>query len=307
MTPASLRQIILDKIPEEAVIPRHTDREHLYEVVPCGNKIFKSVTTRLQVLKDESLTNYKMNRAIDYIFANYRKINDQTVMEILDLASKQSGEILEDAGDIGRRIHEYREAYFDEWIKTGKRPESALAFVPEVEVDPRATSGMRGLEKFVLERDYIPVMTELKVWDEKFEVAGTLDDIGLIRKTIRPGKEGCAHEIIPGVDGKYRCVVCDLKYTYELCLLDLKTSNQFKDHYFFQVALYYMMFCKLSGLKPKRCFILKVSKEDGSYKIEELRQLSKLVKYAQHMLRTNDGLDFIRKVRKDNQRNVLVI
>jgi len=315
MNPASIREIIEQKIPDGAVIPRHTDREHLYEIVPAGGKIYKSVTTRLQVLKDESLLNYKMNRALDYIFAHYSKFTDANIMEHIDNASKVSGGILNDAGDIGRRIHEYREAYFEAWIHEGKRPNSALAFIPAVEVDPRATSGMRALEKFVDENDYIPVAVEKKVysmpergkngWNP--EVAGTLDDIGLMRKSIRSGDPACLHETMADAKGIYRCLKCELKYTYELVLMDLKTSNQFKDHYFFQVAMYYWMFVRLTGLKPKRCFILKVSKEDGSYKIEELFQIAKLVRYAKHMLRTNEALDFIRSVRKDNQKNVLVI
>lgn len=308
MTPASLRQLILEKIPEGSVIPRHTDRKHLYEIVPEGGAIYESVTTRLQVVKDESLINYKMNRALDYVFANYQKFTDANVMEHIDIASKQSGIILEDAGDIGTAIHSYREAYFAEWIKHWKRPESALAFIPQYQTDIRATSGMRALEKFVVENDYIPLVCEIRVWDREYKVAGTLDDVGLMRKTLRPGNPECAHaEILIDEKLEGRCLHCDLKYRYELVLCDLKTSNQFKDHYFFQVSLYYMMFCRLTGLKPKRCFILKVSKEDGSYKIEELFNIGKLVRYAKSMLRTNDGLDFIRSVRKDNQKNVLVI
>lgn len=275
MNPASLRKLIFAKIPEGSVIPRHTDKEHLYEIVPCGGKIFKSVTTRLQILKDESLITYKMNRALDYIFANYPKFTDENIMEHLDVASKQSGFILEDAGDIGTAIHNYREAYFGDWIKNKKRPESVLSYIPEYQTDIRATSGMRALEKFVTENNYAPVACELKVWDEKFEVAGTLDDVGVMNG--------------------------------EMVLMDLKTSNQFKNHYFFQVALYYMMFRKLTELKPKRCFILKVSKDDGTYKIEELYNISKLVRYAKSMLRTNEGLDFIRTVRKDNQKKVMAI
>ena len=306
MNAQAYREIIRSKIPEGTVIPRHTDWQHLYEVVPVG-RIFKSVTTRLQVLKDESLINYKMNRALDYIFANYSQFNDANIMEHIDIASKQSGIILEDAGDIGTAIHGYREDYFNKWIEIGARPKNALDFVPPEQEDVRATSAMRGLQNFCIDKDYIPVITEQLVYDVEHEVAGTLDDVGLMRVVKREGDPGCKHEIIVDPKFAHRCLLCDRKYVYELVLMDLKTSNQFKDHYFFQVALYYMMFVKLTGLKPKRCFILKVSKEDGSYKIEELYQIGTLVRYAKAMLRTNQGLDFIRSVRKDNQRDVLKI
>ncbi len=307
MTPASIRQFILEKIPEGSVIPRHTEKEHLYEVIPAGRQIFKSVTTRLQVVKDESLINYKMNRALEYVFANFDKMTNDNIMEHLENASQVSGGILKDAGDIGTAIHSYREAYFEEWIKNWKRPESALAFIPPWQVDPRAKSGMRALEKFVVEEDYIPLVCEMMVWDVQFRVAGTLDDVGLLRKVLRPGTFGCQHELIMDEKLVSRCLHCDRKTRYELVLVDLKTSNQFKDHYFFQVALYFMMFCRLTGLRPKRCLILKVSKEDGSYKIEELFKIGKLVGFGKSMLRTNDGLDFIKSVRKDNQKKVLVI
>ena len=305
-TPASYRKLILEKIPEGSIVPRHTKDGHFYEVVPAG-KVFTSVTTKLQVLKDESLTNYKMNRALDYVFANYKKISDETVMEILSVAKEQSGIILRDAGDIGTAIHQYRENYFNDWIKGGIRPADARTYIPEFQTDPRAISGMRALEKFVKEKGYTPIVSEQLVYDTKFEVAGTLDDVGLMRKEIRPPSPGCECQVMTDWKGITRCFKCDWKYKEELVLMDLKTSNQFKDHYFFQVAMYFMMFIQLTGLKPKRCFILKVSKEDGTYKIEELKQFGKLVRYAKNMLKVNEALDFIRSVRKDNQRVVISI
>lgn len=307
MSPQYYRQIILEKIPEDAVIPRHTEDGHFYEVVPADRKVFKSVTTKLQVLKDESLMGYKMNRALDYVFANYSKFTDANIMEHLENASKVSGGILQDASDIGRSVHEIRQNYFADWIKTGQKPANILSYIPEWQVDIRVKSGLRALEKFITEKDYIPVVCEKLVYDIRYEVAGTLDDIGLMRVMKREGKLDCEHEMF--VDQKFihRCLKCSLKYKYELIMLDLKTSNQFKDHYFFQVSLYYMMFKKLTGLKPKRCLILKVSKEDGSYKLEELRNIPKLVRYAVNMLKTNEALDFIRSIRKDNMKKVITI
>ena len=86
--------------------------------------------------------------------------------------------------------------------------------------------------------------------------------------------------------------------------MDIKTSNQFKDHYFFQVALYYTMFYKLTGLRPKRAFILKLSKENGTYKLEDLKRPSTLSSYARSMIRTDTGIKYIRSLRKDNQKSV---
>jgi hypothetical protein len=306
MDPKYYRQIILDKIPEGSVQTRHTDEGHYYEIVPVG-KTFRSVTGKLQILKDESLINYKANRALDYIFANYKSFTDENIMQHIDEASKVSGGILKDASTTGTSIHDCRQDYFNDWIKNDKKPDDILKYIPEWQVDVRVVSGLRALDKFITEKDYIPIVCEQYVYDDKFEVAGTLDDVGLMRVPKREGSPECQHEMFVDKKFVHRCLKCELKYRYELVLLDLKSSNQFKDHYFFQVSMYHMMFKKLTGLKPKRCLILKVSKEDGTYKIEELRNIGKLTRYAINMLKTNEALDFIRSIRKDNQKKVVSI
>jgi asparagine synthetase B (glutamine-hydrolysing) len=144
--------------------------------------------------------------------------------------------------------------------------------------------------------------------------------LGLIREVLDEGVGFCGqvgpdgtmqpdHDYIVGKNGKHTCVACGRQYRYQFVLLDLKTSNQFKDHYFFQVAMYWWMFWKIIGIdhKPEKCLILKVSKEDGRYKIEDLKMPARLAGYAKHMLRTKEGMEFIRELRKDNQRNVVKI
>ncbi len=78
------RDEIIEKInsvlPEGKVIPRHTAQGHFYEVldeVYIGDPrdtiygpVYPSVTGKLQVLKDEGLINYKMNRAVEF-FGNF--------------------------------------------------------------------------------------------------------------------------------------------------------------------------------------------------------------------------------------------
>jgi hypothetical protein len=343
-----IRARIQEVIPKGYVIPRHDKNGHFYEidlashdmwrlrfyedgytlpkkefeggmmsgVLPC-NPVYPSVTGKLQVLKDDGLINYKMNRALEYVFGHFKDFRDDNIMEHLDLAARVSVDILSDAGDIGTRCHNYREAIFNKWIETGERPKDFLSFIPAEDVDVRAISAIRALDKFCTEMDYIPVVCELLVYSHKLKAAGTLDDLGLIRKVIRKSKdENCqySHDMNLGVNGmivnpkngKHTCMGCDYQYRYEFCLMDFKTSNQFKDHYFYQVALYYEMFVKLMGLawKPERCFILKVSKEDGTYKIEDLKKPSKLAEYARSIIKTNEGVEFIKSLRKDNQRVV---
>lgn len=326
--------------PPGKVIPRHRDKGHFYEIRegdsinqpefnPDGSwnvvgVVYPSVTGKIQVLKDEGLINYKMNRAIDY-FKNFLfgLINLPSMEEIdmaCERASRVSQDILEDAGDIGTRIHNLREVIFKHWIKTGVRPTDFLSFIPAEEQDIRVTSALRALQKFCEERDYIPVAVELLVYSHKLGVAGTLDDLGLMRHVLNEGRGDCDHigtdhigdmeyptsQIMEDNKGRHTCLNCGYQYRYEFVLMDLKTSNQFKDHYFFQVALYWWKLWQLLGVawKPERCFILKVSKEDGRYQIEDLKQPSKLAEYCRAMIKTNEGVSFIKSLRKDNQKVV---
>ena len=315
-----IRSIINTRLPEGKVVPRHSEKGHFYEVkdfvgAETTGPIYSSVTGKLQILKDEGLINYKMNRSLDYIFAHFKEFTDANIMEHIDVASRVSQDILMDAGDIGTRIHDLREKIFKEWIRTGERPLDFVAFIPPEEEDIRTISAIRALERFCKERDYIPVVSELYVYNHKYEIAGALDDIGFIRRVVKEGlNPECDHKVSTlnaGLEsnfmehnGKYTCIQCGLQYVYELCLLDVKTSNQLKDHYFFQVAMYGWMFSDITKLKPKRHFILKLSKEDGTYKIEDLKKPTKLATYAKHMLKTNEGIHFIKTLRKDNQKVV---
>jgi hypothetical protein len=319
-------------LPERLVVPRHSDKGHFYEIDLAKereafqyrkmtdsekkrqlsiiiNPTYPSVTGKLQILKDESLINYKMNRAIEYVFANWKSFSDESVMEHLDKASRVSSDILTDAGDIGTEVHEARERYFRDWIKDDKRPEAdILTYIPPEKEDIRAISALRALVKFVNDYGYEPIASELLVYDHQLRVAGTLDDIGLIWSEIRPGAKDCIHDwMIDNDAGIKRCLKCDAKYKRQLVLMDLKTSNQFKDHYFFQVALYYWMFKQLTGVVPERCFIIKLSKEDGNYKVEDLYRHSTLASYARSMVRTHSGIEFIKELRRNNQKTVLKI
>lgn len=275
---AELRARILEALPEGTVVPRHTEKAHFYEVPRIG-KVFPSVTGKLQALKDEGLINYKMNRALDYVSVHRDEMIDPSrAMEVLDEASKESDKILKDAGDIGTIIHAAREEYFAEWIRTGERPQGDLKrFIPPHVTDRRAISGLRAVERFAIECEYQPIASELYVYDEAWQTAGSLDDVGLM------GREET------------------------FVLLDLKSSNRFKDHYFFQVTMYWHMFRMLTGITPERALILKSSKEDGTYKLEELRDLPKLVEYADSLIKLNEGLAFVEEMRKDNQKKVVKV
>lgn len=307
-----IREKIRRVLPEGRVVPRHNERGHFYEVIDgkfLTPPIYPSVTGKLQIIKDEGLINYKMNKVLEYMFAHWKEFNENNIMQHIEAAERVPADILADAGDVGTTVHDTREKIFDQWIETGERPQDFLAFIPEGVEDVRVVSALRALQKFCEEKDYIPVHCELLVYSHKLKVAGTLDDLGLMKKYKRRPEVDCeclkSNEVVDK-NGWHRCVRCDAKYKYEFVLMDLKTSNAFKDHYFFQVCLYWWMLGELLGKEwlPERCFILKVSKEDGSYKIEDLKMPAKLAQYARYMLKTNEGVDFIKSLRRDNQRNV---
>ena len=95
-----------------------------------------------------------------------------------------------------------------------------------------------------------------------------------------------------------RCSRCNYKAKKTLALIDLKSSNQMKEHYFLQVAMYYEMFRKLTGIKIDRFHILKVSKTDGTYFLQEIRDMGMVIECAKHELKLSDGMDKIREMMK---------
>jgi hypothetical protein len=325
---AALRSTILSALPPGLVVSEHTEREHFYRINithkglatdPSADPLYPSVTGKLQILKDEGLTNFKMNRALEYIFANYPKFTDANIMEHIAAAERMPADIFEDAGDVGTRIHDIREAIFKKWIETGIRPVDFSSFIPEGDPDIRVGSAVAALQKFCEEKRYIPIATELKVYSHKYKVAGTLDDLGLMAEQIREGTKECDHKsdglygtretvIIPHeTKNTDACMRCGAKWKWLFVLMDVKTSNRFKDSYFIQVAMYFDMLRKLTGLKPERCFILKLSKEDRTYKVEDLKEPVKIARHIKDIIRINEGLEFIKLLRKDNQRKVLTI
>jgi hypothetical protein len=294
-----IQERIAQRLPEGKVVAMHDASGHWYGVRLVGAKEdpteafleekyvvevdgiryakYPSVTGKLQILKDESLINYKKNQIIQFTYAHWKSFTDENIMEMMGKADRVPEDILADAGDIGTQIHDTRQDIFDHWIKTGDRPADFLSFIKPGEIDIRLKSAIRALQKFCEEKNYTPIACELFVYSHKMHVAGTLDDIGMM----------------PDEQGKMLFV-----------LMDLKSSNQFKNHYWFQVAMYWEMLSQIIGIRPQRSFILKISKENGCYTIEELRNILKLCTYAHAMIKTNEAVDYIKSYRKDNQKNV---
>ena len=306
VTPELLRAIIAEKLPEGTVVTAHDKTGHWYSVPHLG-ETFPSVTGKLQILKDPSLKHYAVNENNKYIFAHFKEFTDSNIMDQLDIASRKAEDNRDSAGDFGTEIHDIRECYFKDWIRDNKRPEKRLEdYIPfEMSSDPRAISCIRALKRFLLETLYVPVRCELLLYDAKLEIGGTLDDVGLMHTIKRKGSDICDHDYIVGIKA-INCWKCPHKLSLNpiYVLLDLKTSNQFKDHYWYQVTIYLWCLINLTGITPKKSFILKTGKLDGMYKLEEIKQHKKIMAYAKNFLRAVEGLDLIRELRKDNQKKV---
>ena len=299
MNADELKKMISEKIPEGLVVPRHDERGHWYHVPSLG-KTFPSMTGKLQILKDPSLKNYAVNENNKYIFEHFPEITEANLMDHLDKA-KSAAEVKRDtAGDFGTEMHDIRQRYFQDWISEGKRPTKTLfEYIPEVmSNDPRAISCVRALDRFLLETLYVPIGCEILLYSDRYEVGGTLDDVGLMHRVLRRGYSNCNHDYIFGTRN-INCYLCPHKLSAnpKFILLDLKTSNQFKDHYWLQVLGYYMMFSTLTGIHPKELFILKLSKDDGTYKLEKIKRHIVLTKYVTSFFRTCVGLDVIKSLR----------
>jgi hypothetical protein len=277
------RKVIDLALPPGAVVPRHTERGHFYQVPSSG--VYPSVTGKLGHVKDESIQNFAMNTALQYVSDNMHtvikdgKIDMMGAIDMLADAAKAPTGLLHAAGDIGTAIHDRREEYFQAWIDSDKLERPVIRDFLHDGDDSRLVSCILGFDKFLTENTYIPIRCEVMVYSDEHKVAGMLDDIGLM---MYKGK-------------------------WVLTLMDLKTSNQMKAHYWLQVAMYNMMFSELTGLIPDRNIILKVNKDYPDYKVEELQGIDKLVEGAKSVLKTAETMEFIKGARKDIGKTVIKI
>lgn len=244
--------------------PDHDEEGHFYTY---QGKRYPSVTGRLKILKDASLGNWKMNRALDYIFQHFPEITNENLMEHLELAKLLPQMEFETAGSIGTAVHDWRERWMYDLINNGFDRSTVPAYDPLA--DPQVVSGCRAFQKFMAETDYVPIACELNLADEKLETGGSADDIGIMN-----GKVG---------------------------FMDVKTSNiGDKDSYFYQVALYVYMFEKLYGIRTYWHKILHLSKTDGTYKLIDIPDIRKRIKEAKHIIAVDKMLQEL-KVEKKKQ------
>lgn len=320
----TIKNAIKVALPDNCIVPAHTNKEHFYKITDTfvsdilkkDYVVYPSVTGKLQSIKDPSISNFKMNRAVEYIFQNYRSFTDDNIIDHLDKAKQAPVDMFEEAGFIGTDIHDVRESYVNDFIENGKRPDSKTLekFIPPEKVDPRIKSGLAAFDRFVQDFDYVPVHCELLVYSHKWKTAGTLDDLGVMKWPI--GKVNPQEWYGIGWDEEVqydekRNVGIGLssgrKFKLQFVLADQKTSNQIKAQYYFQVATYWRMFVDLVGIKPDLTLIVKLDKNDRTYKLQEVSKISRLAVYVNSIIAMGKGLDIIKDLQKDNLKNVIEI
>jgi len=268
----------------------HTKDGHFYV---SGEEKYHSVTYFTSFIKDPSLSNWRMNRALDYVMDSFMKFGPYTIADVdmekivLDAKSAPEGQFLI-AGDIGTQTHAWRQFWFSAWIRENwmQLPDKQIDSwsLPE-NADPEVISGCRAIKSFLKETGYIPVACELALVDDELKVGGTIDDIGVFPNTY---KDFIATENNDPLAGGYR--LRDKPY---FGFVDLKTSNQGKKpSYAFQVRGFYQrMIRKTFGVKPKKTYILHTSKEDGTYKLIDLTDMKFLEKDAKYLVNLSRSWD----------------
>jgi hypothetical protein len=268
MTPArlqSLRNKILERAPQDRLqlIPGDS---HVY-LDPQTGAHFVSVTTRLHVLDNPEFRNWRLNRGLEYIYEHAHEITPENKNDIFRQAREYPETLFKEAGDRGGSVHDYIDRYFQAWITTGQRP-NILDLCRE-DQDYATWSALRSAETWCIQTGFTPLVSELRVWSEKYQVAGTIDAIGVIdNKTV---------------------------------LCDWKTSTQLRTCYHLQVGAYWGMFKELCRITPVRSIIVKLDKEHGIPKVEEVVDLPKRYRSFRDVCRIYDSINEINQLRKSKK------
>jgi len=296
------------------VLTAHTDKGHFY-VSPESEELYHSVTYFTSFIKDPSLQNWKMNRALDYILKERAYLDaggdfktDEALSKVLAQAKLAPEGEFKGAGDIGTQTHNWRQVWFQEWIESGvitKTDEEIESYPLPQGVDPEVISGCRAIKRFLKETGAIPIACELSMVDDELKVGGMIDDLFVfpnkVKEYLDPGDRG-DWDTIRGPqqwqEGGYK-----IKYHPTLVFVDLKTSNQGKKPaYAYQVRGFYQrMIWKTYHVKPKKTYILHTSKADGTYKLIDLTDMKFLEKDAQDLVRLSRSWDKVTESFKPKQ------
>lgn len=301
----NIRNILKEKIPAGSIAAEHTATEHKYRINTIDKKpIFDSVTTKTGILNKAYLKPWAVKLAVNHIRDNMQQLLDPNTREgVLYDASQQSQDVLEDAGEVGHKVHGALELYINEWIIKGIRPLRIEPYIPQNETDARVICAIKSAEKFFNENHIIPIHSEMLVASQTMQVAGTMDFLCYIGTVMIKGGGICTHDFRPTeATLTYECAVCGETIMYRLGIIDWKTSNSI-DHseYALQVACYKGCVEESTGLGIEKLWIIRLDKKSSKYEkgvvlnpddsLAVYRDLSKVYNGIQDRLLVIEGKD----------------
>ena len=269
-TVLNLRKKIRDRIPQDYLQLKPNVPGHIY-ISPATGAEFLSVTTKLHIISNPIFQNWRMNRALEFIFDNHEEINKDNLTDWIKKAKEYPEQQFKAAGAFGTLTHSYIHLYFTQWMLDNRQPASILQFIDgtrgQREQDFRVWSALRSLEAWINKNTYIPLASEIIVWSERYHVAGTMDNVG-IDKT---GKVGFP---------------------------DWKTSNNFSDNYHCQLGAYYGAFYERTKIRGEWGKIVKLDKERAMPEeeiVDNLRSCFKTYMLASKLYDEIQNIRFLRK------------
>lgn len=265
-----IRKTIAERIPSDLVVPEHDEYGHKYRHLPT-NQVFSSVTTKTGILDNDRLKRWAARLTVEYIDRNWELINscDKEKREAhFKAAILNHEDTLKDAGDIGTQGHGVVERYLNRWIETGERPDDIRRFI--LGQDARLWAIARSAERFCIDFDVIPIVSELMVCSIKHKYAGTMDSLMLVKKGDK----------------------------YIFAIVDWKTSNSIdKPEYAMQVAAYWQALYEMTGLRPSELIIVQLDKEKMKYTCARIIDRPKSFRAFKHVCQVydyiNDGVSKI--------------
>lgn len=239
---AKLRKILDQAMPKGSIVAEHTDTSHHYRVhLFEGSPLLDSVTSKTAILGKGYLKDWGIRLAIKHIRDNIPSLSDDNLREgILFDAGQKSQEVLDDAGEVGGRVHNIIEEYINDWINFQAKPSLDItSYIKYTEKDVRVLSCIKGVERFFNDHDIIPVHSEMLVASRSLGTAGTMDFLCYIK-----------------IDG-----------VYKLAIVDWKTSNSIagKEEYALQTAAYKTCLKELTSLDPELLWVIRLDKKTGTY------------------------------------------
>jgi hypothetical protein len=264
-----------------------------------------SVTSKLGIISKPYLYKWYVKLTVEYIRENRDRLADE-FDEVLRESKNAAVRSRDTSAEIGTSAHDAIDRHITEWVRTDSRPRSAVEFLKamcaEKGVEPRGEeiAGCRSYERFLDERELIPLVSEIRVWYEQCPkhrkkgcppksscaldvFAGSVDAafIWLRPRKGRVGESGVVdlagnphvrHDYIPQENGTWWCSACGREVDPVLILGDWKTSNSIdkKDDYAQQGCAYAEAIELAAEVKFDDVWVVRFDKECDEYEIRRV-------------------------------------